>query len=884
MSTSNPAPAHPRHNASRGFGAAWLIHSSVALGLWAFLPCKAQSTTTSAGAHPGAPDQGYHHTVQPILREFCFDCHGDGVAKGRVSFDQYPSDEALMQDRELWQKVLRNVRAGLMPPDKKPQPSRGQKARLESWIKQAVFLTNPADPDPGRVTVRRLNRAEYRNTIRDLMGVDFDTETEFPPDDTGHGFDTNGDVLTLSPMLLEKYLAAASSIVGKAVPTVSRAPAERVLLPGDFRRTPGGANGPGSGDSLFLSFYESGRAGADLGETPAGQYRFHIDLHTTERYVDGQNDYNRARLSLRAGGRTVFERAFNREGNRQFRFESELRLETSDTNLVVEVEPLTADTRRIRDLGFRINSVTRVGPLDPARFVAPPNYHRYFPEPVPGDAAARERYARRLLAAFASRAFRRPVDNPALDRLVHLATDAALDAGASFEGGIARAMIATLASPRFLFREEFVESTRTDGKHLNLDEPALASRLSYFLWSSMPDDGLARKAAAGQLRSGLAAEVQRMVRDPKSQALFQNFTGQWLQARDVESIAIEARTVLTRELPPDPELDRVRSRFRHLRGRNEDMLNAEEKLELEGLRKILNKRSSQPLRADLHAELRRSMRRETEMTFGHVVREDRSVLELLDADYTFLNEDLAHHYGLTNLHVRGSELQRVALPPDSPRGGLLTQGTVLVVTSNPTRTSPVKRGLFILENILGTPPPPAPPNIPPLEDVVRAGRDPEPSLREAIAIHREQPLCRSCHNRMDPPGLALENFNAMGMWRDQERGRTIDPAGTLLSGESFSGVRELKRILVTRHRTEFYRTLTEKLLTYAIGRGLDYYDTETVDRIVARLEADGGRFSALLLGIVESAPFQKRRNSPLQSSAAPAETIRPSESLEPGNP
>jgi hypothetical protein len=265
----------------------------------------------------------------------------------------------------------------------------------------------------------------------------------------------------------------------------------------------------------------------------------------------------------------------------------------------------------------------------------------------------------------------------------------------------------------------------------------------------------------------------------------------------------------------------------------------------------------------LDGELRSAMRRETEMSFGYIVREDRSVLELVDSDYTFLNERLAKHYGLTNLNVTGSDMRRVTLPEDCPRGGLLTHGSMLIVTSNPTRTSPVKRGLFLLENIIGAPPPPPPANVPDLEDSAKEITDHEPSLREVLEIHRGKPLCNSCHNRMDPLGLALENFNALGMWRDKDRGQPIETTGKLITGEPFNSVKELKRIIVTDRRRDYYRCLTEKLLTYALGRGLEDYDVETVDRIADRLERDNGRFSALLLGIIESSPFQKRRNSAL---------------------
>jgi hypothetical protein len=429
-------------------------------------------------------------------------------------------------------------------------------------------------------------------------------------------------------------------------------------------------------------------------------------------------------------------------------------------------------------------------------------------------------------------------------------------------------MIAVLASPRFLFREEGVEPAR--GKtHPLVDEYALASRLSYFLWSSMPDDELLRLAGAKKLRANLAAQTQRLLEDSKSDAFVRNFVGQWLQTRDVESVSIDARQVLGRE-SADRSQDRRRQRFRELREKDEETLTPEEKKELEDIRATFFRRRDQPLRAEMTSDIRRAMRLETERAFEFVLHEDRSLLELLDSDYTFLNEKLARHYGLTNLNVTGEEMVRVVLPPDSPRGGILTHGSVLAVTSNPTRTSPVKRGLFVLDNLLGTPPPPPPPDIPPLEDATKGMRDKVLTLRETLALHREAPLCSSCHNRMDPLGLGLENFNAMGLWRDQERGLPIDAAGQLLSGEKFTNIRELKKILASGHRLEFYRTVTEKLLTYALGRGLDYYDVATVDEIVARLAKADGRPSELLAGIIQSAPFQKTRARPTEENLKPA--------------
>jgi hypothetical protein len=384
----------------------------------------------------------------------------------------------------------------------------------------------------------------------------------------------------------------------------------------------------------------------------------------------------------------------------------------------------------------------------------------------------------------------------------------------------------------------------------------------------MPDAELFRLAGAGELRKNLPAQVKRMLGDWRAEALVQNFAGQWLQARDVETVPIDARAVLGRDERRDPERERARARFRELREKSEAQLTAAEKAELEKMRTEFF-RGFRNLRADLTGELRYAMRHETEMYFGYVVHEDRSVLELLESDYTFLNERLARHYGLTNLDVSGSEMRRVTLPADCPRGGILTMGTVLAVTSNPTRTSPVKRGLFILDNILGNPSAPPPPDIPPLEDAEKEITGHDPTLREVLATHRAKPLCASCHNRLDPPGLALENFNAMGMWREKERGQAVDSAGQLITGESFHTIRELKHILATDRHLDFYRTLAEKLLTYALGRGLEYYDVETVDRIVDRLEKSDGHFSALLMGVIESTPFQKRRESAMFSGNEP---------------
>lgn len=797
-----------------------IFTASIAVGV-------ATAATAFGSSAQGAAE--FRQYIRPLLENYCFDCHADGANKGGVSFDEFKSDAAALTDHDLWWQVLKNLRAGLMPPQKKSQPTAAEKQRLETWIKKSVFAADPKNPDPGRVTIRRLNRIEYRNTIRDLLGVDFDTATVFPPDDTGHGFDNIGDVLTLPPMLLEKYVAAANQIIAEAVPTVSRTVRERVVWGREFRVGPGAgeiSERPRRSGGLQLSYYQPARAANTFKATLAGKYQLTVALLINERYVDGVVDLNKCRLTFRVDGKELLRNEYAWEGGKPHTYNFEVDWAAGNHELAFELEPLTPDEPQTRSLALQISSVKISGPLAKEHWVQPKNYAKFFPKPVPPDEAGKRAYAHELLRDFARRAFRRPADEKTLERLVKLAEGIYRQPGETFEAGVAQAMVAVLASPRFLFREEQAETA--SGGYPYVDEYALASRLSYFLWSSLPDETLLRLAERGELRRNLSAQVQRLLKDERSGAFVRNFVGQWLRARDIEGVAIEARSVLAREKGFDPKV--------------------------------------RPLRAELTPELRLAMRLETEKSFDYVLREDRSLLELLDADYTFLNERLAAHYGIPG--VSGPELRLVKLPADSPRGGILTQGTMLGVTSNPTRTSPVKRGVFVLENVLGTPPPPPPVNVPPLENAAKGATNRTPSLRETLALHRENVLCASCHNRMDPIGLAFENFNAMGMWREAELGEPVDTTGTLITGEHFKDVRELKRILVQNHARDFYHTVTEKLLTYALGRGLEYYDVETCDQIEARLAAANGRPSALIAGVVESAAFQRmRRNEP----AKPAE-------------
>lgn len=835
----------------------------------------------------------FRQEIQPVLDRYCFDCHGNGHNKGGVTLDEF-SSEAAVRDHALWLRVLKNTRSGIMPPaDEEPLPAETT-ALISSWIKKRAFGLDARQPDPGRVTVRRLNRVEYRNTIRELTGVDFDTQKEFPADDTGHGFDNIGDVLTISPMLLEKYLDAAQAIIASAVPTQPRVVAERRIKGADFALLkveaptaigPLTADSTGAppppppaelkrpvpaveGSALELSYYTPATVATTYPVVHAGKYQVVVNLQAIERYVDDQFDLNRCRLLFKSDGETLLDREFVRESGKPFEFVFDREWAAGDHPLTVEIQPLGPDREQKRLLRISLKAVTIRGPFIEKYWVQPASYTRFFPGKVPDAKPDRLRYAHELLEKFATRAFRRPVDQPTVERLVSMVDDVMAQPDRTFEAAVAQAMTAVLASPRFIFREEETEVAGAGQVYPNVDEFSLASRLSYFLWSSMPDDELFRLAGAGQLRANLSAQLERMLHDPRANELVKHFTGQWLQARDIPTVPINTFEVFVRE-HPSPESEKAREVFRRIVRIPEDKRTPQEAADFLAARKTFQAFSRLPKPA-LTEELREAMQQETEMYFARVILENRSLLELIESDYTFLNDKLAKHYGIEG--VTGSAMRQVTLPADSPRGGVLTQGTVLAVTSNPTRTSPVKRGVFILDAILGTPPAPPPPNIPPLENVASKEELSKMSLRETLALHAKNAQCRSCHNRMDPLGLALENFNAMGQWRDAELNQPIAPAGQLITGEAFANIRELKHILATKHSRDFYYCFSEKLLTYALGRGLEYYDIETLDQLVAQLEANGGRPVALISGIVNSAPFQQRRPLAPVSSVASAKT------------
>jgi mono/diheme cytochrome c family protein len=817
------------------------------MGLAVALPVSlVVSSSTEANTEP-ASIRTYQQTVLPLLEKHCYECHGDGYDKGKVAFDQLETPDQILAP-DLWVKVLVNTRAGLMPADQKPRLSPAEQATLERWIKRDVFHIDPKNPDPGRVTVRRLNRVEYRNTVRDLLGVDYNTEHEFPPDDTGFGFDNIGDALTTSPMLMEKYVAAAQTIIRQSVPLAPRKPAEHEVAGSEFA----GTNARTKWGKRQLLFSEPASVAASFKNELPGSYRVKFDLQVNGTYTP---DPGKARLVLKVDGREVTNQELVYFDEKDFVFDSSHKLKPGEHTLSIELEPTVppGSPKTITDLF--LNKVIVEGPLEKARWVATRDYEKFFPRPVPEGRAEQRAYAAELLGAFASRAYRRPL--PAGDetaaRLAALAEATYTQKGKTFEQGVAHAMAAVLASPRFLFTLEQAAPHPVSAAIAEVDDYSLASRLSYFLWSTMPDDELMRLASQGTLRQNLPAQVERMLKDPRAENLARNFTGQWLQARDVEGIASNPRQIILRDAGEEGTLRELRKAWM-----NQDEATA--KVLAEKIDRLVE------TKPDLDSDMRKAMRRETEMYFAYVMRENRPVTELIDSNYTFLNEELAKMYDIGG--VSGKELRKVTLPEGSARGGVLTQGSALLVTSNPDRTSPVKRGLFVLNNFLGTPPPPPPANVPALEASESEFKDGhEPTLRDVLKLHREAPMCRSCHNRMDPIGLAFENFNAIGGWRDTERKQPIASQGNLVTGEKFNSVAELKKILANDHREEFYRTLATKLMTYATGRGMEYYDVETIDQIVARLEKQDGKFGALLTGIVESAPFQKMRTQATVTAA-----------------
>jgi len=751
------------------------------------------------------PDAFFEQRLQPFVETYCTACHMGDTPAGGIAFESYTTRGSLLEHAAAWQKVIEQLDFESMPPADELQPDKAERREIVEWLQSVGTAPDGGGPvDPGRVTIRRLNRAEYNNTIRDLVGIDIQPAADFPTDDVGYGFDNIGDVLSMPPIMLERFLDAAEQVADAAIrttdpnmPTARRFQASDELMEGgkldDTSRVL-----PSQGEiSVEAEFAVAGeyilrasafgmQAGSELVKMGFHLDRDDLEVVEVPAVSEAPGQYEvRAKVEE---GRHRFAVSFENDYYRPEGPEEE----RGDRNLYVEYLEIEGP--------FGLEAT----PL--------PESHRRIIYRTPAEGESEEACARELIATFATRAFRRPTTDDEVSRLIEL-FNLRRGEGGSFEQSMQLAITAVLVSPHFLFRiEEDRPPSEPGGISAPVSDYELASRLSYFLWSSLPDEELLAAAAAGTLHQAdvREAQIRRMLADPKSDALVHNFADQWLQIRNLERLA------------PDEKLF-----------------------------------------DDFDEPLRAAMAEETRRFFAGVMREDRSVLELLDANYTYLNERLARHYGIEG--ITGEEFRRVELPSNT-RGGVLTQASILTITSNPTRTSPVKRGKWVLETLLGTPPPPPPADVPLLVEGEQAALS--GSLRERTLQHRADPNCASCHERMDPLGFGLENFDAIGRWREQDGEFSIDPSGTLPSGESFAGPAELRTILLGR-AAEFRHSLAEKLLTYALGRGLEYYDRTAVDGLVHALEAGDDRFTALVVAVAASDPFRLRRATSVATTDTP---------------
>jgi hypothetical protein len=730
-------------------------------------------------------------TPAAAFTQYCAGCHNEKLKTAGLVLDPAQLTR-VAENAEVWEKVVRKLRSGAMPPISSPRPAAATYESMASFLEAELDRASSARPDVGRLPLfRRLTRTEYRNAVRDLLAIDalpqeMDFSVLLPADSATSGFDNIADLLFVSPTTMERYLEAARKISRLAVgdttaPVMVNIHHMAQEHPQDARaeELPLGTRG---GLAIRSYFPADGEylVEVDLGSRPADQ-QLEVTVDNIRVAVVRANALGAIKIPIKAGPRTVGVAFLLRN----------------------EALPEATVLPRMRGSGTQaaINTVTIRGPFTPSGPGDTPSRRRIF-ACQPASQAEEIGCARRILAQLARRAYRRPVTDGDLEDLTPFYTEGRAAGG--FESGIQLALERLLVSPQFLFRIEREPAGAAPGKAYRVSDLELASRLSFFIWSSIPDDELLEAAIRGELKNPdvLERQTRRMLADPRSQALITNFAAQWLFLGD---IALKE---------PDPLT------FRHF-----------------------------------DESLRRAMARETELFLDSVLRADRSVLRLLDADYTFLNERLAEHYGIPN--IKGSDFRRVTLPAGSPRAGLLGQGSILTLTSYPTRTSPVLRGKYVLENLLAAPPPPPPANVPAL-DTAGEKRGETLTLRDAMVQHRKNPACAGCHAAMDPIGFALENFDAVGRWRDRDAGKSIDTSGVLPGGVPFDGVTGLKRVLLSRPEP-FVGALTEKLTMYALGRNVQYYDMPAVRKIVHDSVKHDYTFTSLVIGVVQSAPFQMRQ-------------------------
>ena len=804
------------------------------------------STAVAQGAPQGAAGAGA--SAQPILSSeatapravldrYCVTCHNQKLRIAGLTLDTMDVAD-VARGADVWEKVVRKLRGGAMPPIGRPRPDKVTYEGLVAWIENALDREAAAKPNPGRSPAfHRLNRTEYHNAVRDLLGLDVDVAAVLPADDSSYGFDNIGDALGVTPTLLEGYLEAARRVSQEAVGDTTITPETSTYrlapdLTQDYRLeglpfgTRGGTvvqyNFPVDGEYVISVQLLRSFIGGIMGLAEKHELEFTLDGERLQLFTvggkkprggAGADEANqdapprrsdvpedaglKVRVAVKAGMRLVGA-AF---------------LQRSSAQLEDLRPPYLRSFAVLSDFASGQPAVANLaitGPFGATPRETPSRRHIYVchPERASQEAGC----ARKIFSSLARLAYRRPVTDADLQPLLGFYESGRKMGG--FDTGIEKGLQRLLVSPAFLVRIEQDPAGLAPDASYRISDVELASRLSFFLWSSLPDEELLAAAEHGRLRKPgvLQQQVQRMLADERSRALITNFAGQWLYLRNIPA----AR--------PDTQLF-----------------------------------------PDFDDNLRQAFRRETELLFETIVREDRSALDLLGARYTFVNERLARHYGIADIY--GSHFRRITLSDDSVRGGLLGQGSILTVTSYPDRTSPVQRGKWILENILGSGPPPPPPNVPALEEKAPDGK--VLSMRQRMDQHRANPVCATCHSRMDPVGLSLENFDAVGRWRDKgESSAPIDATGALPDGTSFNGPRQLRAALLA-HPDIFVNTLTEKLMTYAVGRGLEYYDAPTVRGIVREASAAEYKFSTLVAGIVNSPAFQMRaKGKPEKPSAS----------------
>ena len=794
--------------ASRPFGAilgllAGTLGASVSVSASAAEKPANHPPTAAANANPAAQ----------MVENYCMDCHDSGSHKGGVVLEGLdPLNPAA--DADVWERVVSKLSHRQMPPIGQDRPDEADYNRVVTALQAALDRAAQKLPDPGRTdTFRRLNRTEYQNAIRDLLAVDIDAAALLPNDESSHGFD-NITVSNLSPTLLDRYITAAQRVSRLALGTARRSPGgETIRIRPDVTQeehVEGLPIGTRGGTAIPYEFPEDGvyeiqvRLTRDRNEAVEGLSkpndvemlvdRERVALLTVAPPTDGKGydgvDNNlKIRVPVKAGPHEI--------GVTFLKNASDL-VETQRQPFIAHF-----NLHRHPRLTPAVYQVSITGPYDASGPGDTPSRRLLFGSLTtkPAGAAAETAEARTILAKLMRRAYRRPVTDEDLRKPMQFFEDNRVEG--DFDSGLEAALTAVLVSPQFLFRVETDPAGAKPGEIYKISDLDLASRLSFFLWSSIPDDELLTVAEHGELSRPdvLERQVRRMLADPRSSNLATNFAGQWLYLRNLDSFSPDLR-----------------------------------------------------LFPDFDDNLRQAMRQETELFFESVQREDRSVLDLLRSNYTYLNERLAKHYGIPNIY--GSRFRRVTLDPATHRGGLLRQGSILTVTSYATRTAPTIRGKWIMENLMGTPPPPPPPNVPTLKDNIISASLP---MRERLAEHRVNPACASCHDMIDPAGFALENFDAIGRWRDAEDGKQIDSTGGLPDGSKCSGVAGLEDGLL-QHPDIFAATMTQKLLTFALGRGVEYTDAPTIRQIVHDAKAQNYRFSSLILGLVNSTPFKMRKS------------------------